>query len=283
MLREAGPGDVRAMRAFLERHIETSMFLLGNLESHGTGNTAHPHGTRFLLHEDGAGLSGVFGVTNGGFAMCQAPGLTAAEARAFVAALRGVTLCGMTGEAAQVAAVLDALPVAETAWRLNRVEPLFRRDLEGLDGVAPLRAVAAGDVPMLAEWFAQYMQETETQPPGDLQEAGQARAQAAVGAAHIRLMEDSGGPVAMAAVNARAGLAVQVGGVFVPAALRGVGRAGRVVSALLAECAAQGARTAILFAASAGAARAYTRIGFAPIGGYRVALLHQPVALGEGL
>ena len=93
-------------------------------------------------------------------------------------------------------------------------------------------------------------------------------------------MSEGGTPVAMAAINACAGSALQIGGVFVPPELRGDGRAGRVVSALLAEKAQGEADTAILFAASESAAKAYERIGFQKIGAYRVALLKEPYTLG---
>ena len=75
MIRKAEPSDAMAIAAFLERRIETSMFLLGNLEAHGIDNADHPHGTTFFLRETGDGITGVFGCTNGGYLMCQLPGL----------------------------------------------------------------------------------------------------------------------------------------------------------------------------------------------------------------
>ena len=79
-MRPATQADIPAISAFLSRHIETSMFLMGNLEAHGIGNTDHPHGTRFHLREADGTITGVFGRTNHGMLMCQAPGLTNAEA-----------------------------------------------------------------------------------------------------------------------------------------------------------------------------------------------------------
>ena len=202
MIRKATPADIGPMAAFLDAHVETSMFLLGNLEAHGTEDTTHPHGTAFFLRETGDGITGVFGCTNGGFLMCQLPGLGATEAQTYAHLLKGYTLQGMTGDADQVQVILDALPVPEEAWRLNRVEPLYRMDIGGLASDRTVRPPAEADVPRLTEWFAQYMTETGTAPPGELQEAALRRAEMAVGAPRIRILERDGNPVAMAAINA---------------------------------------------------------------------------------
>ena len=257
MIRKATPADIGPMAAFLDAHVETSMFLLGNLEAHGTEDATHPHGTAFFLRETGDGITGVFGCTNGGFLMCQLPGLGATEAQTYAHLLKGYTLQGMTGDADQVQVILDALPVPEEAWLLNRVEPLYRMDIGGLASDRTVR------------------------PPAELQEAALRRAEMAVGAPRIRILKRDGNPVAMAAINAKAGQAVQVGGVFVPTALRGQGLGGQVVQALLAEMAGQGATTAILFAASPRAAKTYERIGFARVGGYRIAMLDKAILLGD--
>lgn len=295
MIRKAEVADIGALAAFLEGHVTTSMFLLGNLESHGLDNTDHPHGTAYFLRETGDGITGVFGATNGGFLMCQLPGLTPAEAQTYAHLLKGYTLRGMTGHAAQVTTMLEALAVPDDLWQLNRVEPLYALDLGGPDqaeqdlavsgGAAAVRAVTEADLPVLSGWFAAYMTETETVPPGltaeTLPEAAAQRAASTVGAAHVRVLEEDGALVAMAALNAQAGPAVQVGGVYVPPALRGGGRAGRVVAGLLAEAQVRGRSRAILFAASLKAARAYEKIGFARVGDYRIALLRSAYEMGH--
>ena len=86
--------------------------------------------------------------------------------------------------------------------------------------------------------------------------------------------------MAMGALNARAGDAVQIGGVYVAPEHRGKGLAGQLVISHLAELKAKGIRRAILFAASSAAERAYAGIGFRRIGFFRVALLARPVSLG---
>jgi RimJ/RimL family protein N-acetyltransferase len=280
MIRQAQDKDEAAIAGFLAQHIETSMFLLSNLEAHGIGNLEHPHGTHYFLRETGDGITGVFGTTNAGFAMCQLPGLSRDEAQTYAYLLQGYTLHGITGDAAQVGQILDVLPLEAQAWRLNAVEPLYRLDLAGLEAGAEVRGAVPEDVALLAEWYAAYWAETGTAPAGDPMQAALARAEAAIGGP-VRLMIEGGQPVAMAALNAQAALAVQVGGVYVPLALRGQGRGGQVVQAMLAEAAREGAMTAILFAASAAAAKAYERIGFQRCGDYLIAILHTPTTLGS--
>lgn len=279
MIRKARPEDAGALAAFLQQHIETSMFLLGNLEAHGTDDRTAPHGTAYFLRETGEGITGVFGATNNGYLMCQLPGLTPTEAQTYAHLLKGYSLLGITGAEAQVAVLMDALPLPAEAWQVNQVQPLYRRPLAGLVSRDRTRLVAAADVDLLTDWFAQYFTDTQTRPPGDLTAASRARAEAAVGAAHIRLLVEDGRPTAMAAMNAQAGTALQVGGVFVPHDLRGQGRGGRVTAALLAEAGANGAELAVLFAASPQAAKVYERIGFERCGDYRVAVLHRAETL----
>ncbi|MBN2759380.1 MAG: GNAT family N-acetyltransferase [Rhodobacteraceae bacterium] len=279
MIRKAGPKDQEALGAFLEDHIESSMFLLGNLDAYGTQNTDHPHGTTFFLQETGDGIIGVFGATNGGLLMCQIPRLTALEAQTYTHLLKGYTLRGMTGASEQVALILKALPLGAAVWQINHDEPLYTLELAALTPPdATLRAPDQTDRDLLARWFDAYMTETRTHPGGD---AAQHRAASAITSDRVRLLVEDGQITAMTGLNSAARGVVQIGGVYVPPELRGQGRAGRVVAGHLAELRERGAHRAILFANSAHAARAYERIGFERIGSYRVALLQDPITLGN--
>jgi GNAT superfamily N-acetyltransferase len=279
MIRKAGPEDQEALGAFLEDHIEGSMFLLGNLDAYGTQHSDHPHGTTFFLQETGDGIIGVFGATNGGLLLCQIPRLTALEAQTYAHLLKGYTLRGMTGASEQVALILEALPLGAAVWQINHDEPLYTLDLAALRAPdATLRAPDQTDHDMLARWFDTYMTETRIHPGGD---AAEHRAASAITSDRVRVLVEDGQITAMTGLNSAARGVVQIGGVFVPPELRGQGRAGRVVGAHLAELKARGARRAILFASSAHAARAYERIGFVQIGSYCVALLQNPITLGN--
>ena len=281
MIRLAAPADAPALAEFLSRHIETSMFLLGNLEAHGIGNTPHPNGTRFLLRVTDGDITGVFGWTNGGYVMPQCPAMTPPELQDCVAALHGVHLRGITGPPDQVALLLAALPMAPVDWATNRDDPLMLRALDDLPAAtADLRPPEAPDRALLEGWFAAYLRETGTSGAGALRLTAAARAQAAIGSDTIRLLIHEGRPVAMGALNARAGDAVQIGGVYVAPEHRGKGLAGHLIISHLAALKAEGIRRAILFAASPAAERAYARVGFLRIGFFRLALLARPVTLG---
>lgn len=282
MIRKAGVGDSIAIADFLTRHIETSMFLLGNLEAHGIGNTDHPHGTTYFLRETGDGITGIFGVANGGFLMCQLPGLTRTEAQTYAHLLKGYTLRGMTGVSDQVGLVLDALPVAKDRWKLDQSQPLYTLDLADLpDRVDRLRAPTDADRDLLETWFAGYLTDTNMSTGSGIAREAASRADTAIALGRLRLLTEDTRPVAMTDVNAQAGQAVQVGGVYTPPGLRGQRRAGRAVAAHLRELRGRGMTRAILFAASPEAATAYERIGFTRIGDYRVALLTEPLTLGD--
>ncbi|GGE08617.1 Acetyltransferase (GNAT) family protein [Gemmobacter megaterium] len=275
MIRLAAPGDEAALTGFLSRHLETSMFLYGNLESQGLAASTHPHATRFVLDEQDGVVRAVLGLSNNGFLMCQAPQLAPVQARAMARLLGGRTAAGMTGDDAQVATFLEAVMPAP---QLDTVEPLFTLDLCRLPPVAAtIRPPDRSELALLTGWFAAYMQETQTGVTSGAAE----RARDAIQGGPVRLLLRDGQPVAMAGINAAAGDAVQVGGVYTPPQLRGQGFAGQVVAALLAERRRAGATRALLFAASDAAARAYLRIGFARIGRYRMALWRPPAVIGE--
>ncbi|MBS0125128.1 GNAT family N-acetyltransferase [Thetidibacter halocola] len=279
MIRKANAGDIGAIAEFLDRHVESSMFLLGNLEAHGMDNVSHPNGTAFFLRETGDGITGVFGCTNGGMLICQLPGLNTTEAQTYAHLLQGYTLRGMTGDAVQAGLILDALRIPPEAWALNRVEPLYRLALPADLPEAETRAATPADQPLLTDWFRAYLLETGTAGPDTADAMAEARAGAAIGSADLRLLIENGAPVAMAGINARAGTAVQLGAVFVPEDLRGQGRGGRATAGLLGDAAGD-ATVAILFAASPAAASVYERLGFERVGDYRVALLRTPRMLG---
>ena len=283
MIRKATHDDIPALVGFLERHIETSMFLLGNLEAHGLDNTEHRHGTAYFLRETGDGITGVFGATNGGYLTCQLPGIGKTEAQTYAHLLKGYTLRGMTGEDAQVSTILDALPLPADPWHINLTQPLYALDLAELgQSDDTIRKPATGDRAVLETWLDHYLRDTGVMPEAGIVDEVAVRAGAAVQSPTMRLLlDDTGTPIAMSDLNARAGHAVQIGGVFVPRDRRGQGLGGRVVAAQLAELREQGLTRAILFAASPDAAKAYEKIGFRRIGDYRIAMLKTPTTLSD--
>lgn len=161
MMRAATAADVPALRGFLEQHVETSMFLLGNLEAHGVSGSDHPKATRYFLWEEAGQITGVFGSTPDGDLMCQMPAITPAAAEAFVRALSGQRVCGITGVGAQVEEVLRALALPQERWQMDEVEPLYQLSLDALpEGREVLRVPQPEDRAMLEAWYLAYHLDT---------------------------------------------------------------------------------------------------------------------------
>ncbi|WP_195819903.1 GNAT family N-acetyltransferase [Roseobacter sp. MH60115] len=283
MIREARPEETAALEAFLHPHSATSMFLRGNLAAHGVGNTDHANGTTFYVRTRDGDITGVLGRTNGGFLMCQAPDQGAAFWSACDEVLRGQRIVGMTGVPDQIGALTTALGLRDVDFRLQHNEPLYALRLSDLSEISDqnihLRRPAADHADWLADWFNGYHQDTGK---GTLDgNDGMRAALRFVEKPDGRVMEADGVPCAMSALNARTADMVQVGGVYVPPLHRGRGHGARIVALHLAEMRDDGITSAILFAASPVAARAYESIGFRRIGDYRIALLETPMTAGK--
>jgi N-acetylglutamate synthase-like GNAT family acetyltransferase len=284
MLRPARAGDEAAIEAFLAGHAATSMFLRGNLASLGLFDRESPHGTEYWLAENAGQISGVFGFSNRGFAMSQAPDAAQPLYDAFAQQLAGRELAGITGEAAQVAQMKAALGVGDAVFSLDEPEPLYRLSLDALivpDLPGEIRPPAEADRALLEAWNRSYVTELRMSTPEQVEAEARERAERAIAGNSTRLLVVDGTPVAKTAINARLPDMVQIGGVYTPPELRGRSYARRVVALHLEEARAEGVKTAILFASGPAAARAYEAIGFERIGSYALAILKQPVVIGD--
>ena len=284
MLRPARPGDEPALEAFLAAHAETSMFLRSNLADFGLDRGSDdPRATRYWIGQAGGRISAVFGLSNAGFAMSQAPGAAPALYADFAARVAGRRLSGIAGEAGQVVAMKAALGADRVAYGLDEPEPLYRLELSALraEGLAPgaLRTPTEADRALLVDWTRAYSAELHMSPPDRLDAEGRARAERALASGDARLLELDGRPVAMTAVNSRLPDMVQIGGVYTPPGLRGRGYARTAVARHMQELRAEGVATAILFASGAPACRAYEAIGFRHIGTYSLAILAEPMEM----
>ena len=83
--------------------------------------------------------------------------------------------------------------------------------------------------------------------------------------------------MAKSSFNARIKEAVQIGGVWTPPELRNRGYGRSAVAASLLEARSEGVEKAILFTGGDNipAQKAYTSLGFQPIGRYRIFLLQR--------
>ncbi|MAM62125.1 GNAT family N-acetyltransferase [Maritimibacter sp. UBA3975] len=277
-MRPANPSDIAGIDAFLAQHAEKTMFLRANLARFGLDEREHTHGTRYVVEGPPGAVTGVFGLSNGGFVMGQGqdwPG--------FARSISGTEVIGINGAADQVAAARAALNLPGRTV-LDRDEPHYRLDLDALVTDAftggRLRPPTLADVPLLTRWNAAYTIDTLGAEDGPENEAeALARTERMIAEDHGRVLEIDGTPVAMTAFNARLPDMVQIGGVYTPPEHRGRGHARTAVGLHLIEARARGVKTSILFASGVPACRAYEALGFHRIGLYTLVIFAEAMAV----
>lgn len=274
--REIGEADLEWVVPFLRARIQSSMFFLSNLEAHGLGSEA-PYGMRMWTL--GEKKDGVFGLSNGGYILLQAPDATAADWAATEPMWQNRTLLGCSGETQQVADFLKASGLSARPVALNPGEPGY---VLALDDLQMPDCVGFEVVPidvshrlLATQWRAVYHGEVLGTPEGQEYAAAAKDLDGYIARGSHRMLLRDGQPVAMTGFNAQAADAVQIGGVYTPPETRGQGLARRAVALHLAEARAQGVKQAILFAANTAAARAYEAIGFQREGSMSMALFHE--------
>lgn len=283
MIRKASQGDLQAIEAFLAPRVATSMFLSGNLRDHGLNASGNPKATTVWLSVQDGEVTGVFGLTETGYFMFEAPKFAPGDGPALRQALSGRQISSLTGEAGQAERLLMALELDREQIGFSDEEPHFSlqlRDLQMPSGGSTLRPMHAEDVPLITEWRHAYDKEIfgSTDLP-EIRQRSTARAEALVDSGRGRILELGGLPVAMTAFNAVLPEAVQIGGVYTPPGQRSRGFARRAVALHLAEAHEEGVQQAILFASGAAAIRAYQKLGFERIGDYRIIEFDAPVAV----
>lgn len=269
-----GPSDLPGLAEALDRVALGPIFLQSNLARYGLASGA-PRSVHLWCNE---GRTAFLGLSVAGILMAQAD---AADWAALPPALARHHLTGLNGDAAQVASCLARLDLP--APRLDRIEPCLSLRLSDLrlpphEGVR-LRRVRPEDMELLTDWRATYRVETSGEEPAAARAATIAELPLWLAEDGLRLLWRQGQPVALTGLNARAGVRVQVGGVFTPPALRGQGLARAAVALHLAGLRDQGAETAFLFAASDAAERVYRAIGFQQAGHMRMVVLPAPVRI----
>ena len=120
--------------------------------------------------------------------------------------LKGHRLAGLTGEARQVAALLDRLGLPDGRFAHRQAEPHYRLDLDALDlsSCVPgeIRRPRDRDRALLARWYADFEETTLGTPPDLATERGAERADMAIDEDRVRLFEAGDTPLAMTAFNA---------------------------------------------------------------------------------
>lgn len=279
-------GDEAELEAFLLPVVDSSMFLLGNLRTAGLVDDGQRYSGTYVAALHQGTIVGVVAHYWNGNLVLQAPVRLDALWRAAVAASRR-PVEGVIGPAEQVRIVKQGLGVQSAGIQLDEVERLYSLRLQDLIVPDALdsaryrgRRIEPRDLDLVTEWRVAYSVETlgEQRTP-DLRERCRAAVERSMGEGHTWVLEDRGRPVATSSFNTAMAEAVQVGGVWTPPELRRRGYGRSVVAASLQDARRESVRKAILFTGqeNLAAQRAYTALGFRPIGDYRMMLLRSPV------
>jgi ribosomal protein S18 acetylase RimI-like enzyme len=116
MIRHVTDSDLERVRAFLESHVDTSLFLLSTLAALGPRLGHHINSGNYRLIEEGGEVAAVFCLTRRGNLLIQAGGRTDLAEQVFEAC---------EDEAIDVRGVVGEWPTAEAMWGLLRADPRF--------------------------------------------------------------------------------------------------------------------------------------------------------------
>lgn len=279
MIRLLGTGDEAALETFLTQHADFSMFLRSNARAAGLEYHGHALEADYMAAFEGERIVAVAAHCWNGMVLVQAPEQVDAVARAAVEH-SGRAVTGISGPAGQVVAARTALGLDDRAAPKFGREELFALDLADLVVPAPLtdghwtsRPPHDDELDLVIDWRVDFMVEALHRIPGaGLRDEAAALMRLVHGLRSHWLLFDAGRPVAYSAFNARLPDIVQVGGVWVPVALRGRGYGRAVVAGSLLDARAQGASRAVLFAEREDAKRAYRGLGFTVVGEYGLLL-----------
>ena len=273
VIRAAAEPDVPAIRAFLEVHLDTSIFLLWGLTTQGLTATSSPVSGNFRLIEEAGQLAGVACLTRKGDLLAQSGGRPE---------MAGAILEDCARESRPVVSVLAELPLADALWRQLNERPGIRAIYNGRNlvyrlSIVPVelatasgvstRRLTADDYPVWSEVDRAFLEsEGLTVIPDEARRLSGYRLRADVDAWWG--VFDGPTLVATACLNAEYEGAGQVGGVYTRPAWRRRGYARLAMHALMRHHAARGLREVVLFTAESNAAAKamYQSMGFEPRG-----------------
>jgi predicted GNAT family acetyltransferase len=138
MMRMVATEDLERVRAFLEAHVETSLFLLSNLAIFGPRLTDHWNSGNYRVIEEAGRIVAVFCLTRRGNLLVQAAGRAdLAEAIMEACESESIEMSGVAGE----------WPTAAALWELLRADPRFEPGLSSRDVLYRLALTDRGATP----------------------------------------------------------------------------------------------------------------------------------------
>lgn len=273
MIRDVGESDLEATRAFLEAHVETSLFLLGNLAEHGPRLGAHLNSGTFRAIYEREAIVAVFCLARRGNLLVQTGG-RADLAPAILAACEAepIAIHGVVGEWIAAQAVWQLL-CAKPGFRpgLAQREVLYARALPFLQSSSSMLGTRMLDSRDFESWHVlnvAYCAEVQVPLQGTREER-RAVFSAQAKAGHWWGHFDGDQLVGTAALNASYKHIGQVGGVYTRPGYRGRGLAGLTMQALMRDASEHhGLERLILFTGedNLAARRLYESLDFKTVG-----------------
>jgi predicted GNAT family acetyltransferase len=273
MIRDVGPANLDAVREFLEAHVDTSLFLLGNLAEHGPRLGEHLNSGNFRVLEEGAEIAAVFCLARRGNLLLQTGGR---------ADLAEVILQACRAEAIPIQGVVGEWNGAHALWQLLCADPnftpnvtqrevLYGRELplaRATDSTLRVRALEMGDFEAWNVLNLAYCAEVQVPLHGSRDERrAMFSAQAEAGCWWGCF--DAEELIGTASLNAQYERVGQVGGVYTRPGYRGRGLAGVTMQKLMRDAfERQRLERLILFTGedNRAARRLYESLGFRIIG-----------------
>jgi ribosomal protein S18 acetylase RimI-like enzyme len=274
MVRLLGRGDEAELERFLAPLADSSLFLLASSRKGGLTDQGQPFQATYAAAFEEGRMVGVAACSWLGTVVVQAPRELAAVVREAIRA-SGRQVTAMIGPYHQ--AVTACAAIGRSPLSLER-DLLFGVDLAALEvpddlasGRAVCRPAHRDELPLLAEWRARFIVETNVEREGpDLRSRARVTKELLHADGSLFVLERESAVVSMAGFNARIAETAQVGGVYTPPELRSRGHARCAVAGALLAARASGASRGLLFTAESNrpAQRSYQALGFRPIGDY---------------
>jgi GNAT superfamily N-acetyltransferase len=292
VLRILGPGDELALKRFLSKRLESSLFLYGNMLAAGLEDSGARYSGTYAAAFESADIVAVAGLFWNGSLVLQAPEELPALTRLAWQSC-GRPLRRLIGPSQQVAAAMEELALSGDDIQVDEPEKLYRLALDELitpplltSGRGRGRLIGPQDEELLTGWRIDFLRETHLAQDGDeLAETVRQGVRAGVASGNIWVLEVEDKLVSCTSFNAAVrdeGITstVQVGGVYTPPEHRSQGFARAVVAASLIDAREIGYHRSVLFTGmeNTPAQKAYEALGYRQIGTYRISVLREALS-----
>jgi len=281
MIRHVTDSDLERVRAFLESHVDTSLFLLSTLAALGPRLGNHLNSGNFRKIEENGEIVAVFCLTRRGNLLVQAGGRTDLAEQIFEAC---------ESEPIEVRGVVGEWPMAEALWKLLRADPrfetshnlkdvLYRLMLKDMVGPMPasanVRVLDAADFGQWERLNTAYFAELSLPLQATLEQRRNDFIMRVRSGLWWGAFDDNYELVSIAALNATYGSLGQVGGVYTRPADRRKGLSYAVMQMLITDCRHRlGFDKLVLFTGedNTSARRLYESLGFEAAGAFGLLL-----------